>query len=95
MQITHNNKPYTLDADLAIRLGVLTPNPPPTKNISLTEDEAAVIVSILEKVGGDPQGARGQSNSVLNKIHNVFGNPETHFDLSSSGSLKPNCIYFR
>ena len=43
MQITHNNKPYTLDIEQSIKLGVLKPVLPPTKTIELTQDEAAGV----------------------------------------------------
>lgn len=95
MNITYNNKPYTLDIEKSIKLGVLKPVLPPTKNIALTEDEAAVLYAIFSNIGGSHAGARGQTQSVSNKIYKEFGYPTTSLNLTiDKKNSSEGCIYF-
>jgi hypothetical protein len=37
-------------------------------NLSLTEEEAGVLYSVLERVGGDPLGPRGAIQNIYNEL---------------------------
>ncbi len=66
MQITIQDKQYILDVNRAIQQGALREKK--DRTITFTEDEVAVLKTVLDYVGGSPDGARGCANSAAKKL---------------------------
>ena len=92
IEIQHDGKEYRFyrfDVDRAIETGVLKEIK--TFNLSLTEDQLAVLQTIGGRVGGPPTGARGVFDQVYNKLL-AFGPVKT--DLNLETVHESRAIYF-
>lgn len=69
MRITKDSKDYSLDFDKALKSGAIKPIK--VFNLEITEDEAAVLTFILDRVGGSPTGARGYTDEIRSKLYSL------------------------
>lgn len=91
MKITIENKEYNLDIQRAITAGVLRER----KNftVSLTENEVAVLLAVLDRVGGAPEGPRGFANSASAKLR-LLGGVSCEMPIRTDTKITcPNSIY--
>ena len=93
MNITIENTEYEFDVERAKELGVLKSKR--LIELSLTEDEAAVLHIVMKKIGGNPQRARGCCNIISQKLLMAFNGdcPKTKFSTQTMQGY--DTIYFK
>ena len=55
-----------------------------TVNLQLTEHEASILQSILECIGGEPNGPRGECDAIYNGLLELNLRPDNTFDVSGN-----------
>ena len=94
MKIKIENKEFYLKVGEAIQMGVLKEIK--QFNISVSSEEAAILLKILGHVGGPPSGARGISDNFRKKLLAYFENGATAItDLDLSVEKDLDAFYFK
>lgn len=93
MKINISGTNYELDINRAKQAGVLVDLSP--KTILVSQDEAAVLIHIINAIGGTPgkDHPRGVACGFKNRLEDLFGNPKTELDLTFD-SETPH-LYFK
>lgn len=85
MLITHKNEIYELNAEQAIKLGVL--KPAKKFSVELTVAEIQTLHKILQHIGGDPSSPRQHIDLVFGKIYKLY-NIAFDNDLDSNDAVR-------